>query len=39
MTTHSHRSVAVLSYRISDQASGQQEAIMQNFLSGLDQLK
>lgn len=39
MTTHSHRSVAVITYRIADQANGNPDTIMQEFLSGLDKLE
>jgi len=41
MTTHFHRSVAVITYRIADQANGKPDTIdtiMQEFLSGLDEL-
>jgi hypothetical protein len=39
MTTHSHRSVAVITYRIADQANENPDTIMQEFLSGLDKLE
>ncbi|MBM3419158.1 MAG: hypothetical protein FJY17_09615 [Bacteroidetes bacterium] len=38
MTTHSHRSVAVITYRIADQTNGNPDIIMQEFLGGLDKL-
>ena len=39
MTTHSHLSVAVLTYRIADLANGNPDTIMQEFLGGLDKLE
>jgi len=38
MTTHSHRSVAVITYRIADHVNGNPDTIMQEFLGGLDKL-
>lgn len=39
MTTPCHLSVAVLTYRIADQANGNPDTIMQEFLEGLDKLE